>query len=362
MLMSLITYTIIRKFKWGDEYLFIIASMLVTLGVAMLIRINYTIGITQIIWYALGIVTFVISFLVFRYINFWKNLQWFFYTLAIALFVLTLLFGTEAYGAKRWIHIGNFSMQPLELAKILYALFLGAYFSKQNKRTYFGVQERFWVAGAVYVFCVLLVLQREWGTTILSFSTFIILMFIYGAHWKMLIVNLIGLVAVAYYAAFNVSHVTIRVANWIDPFVDYSGRGFQTVQSLIAMANGGFFGTGIGLGSPHFVPARHTDFIFSVIVEELGILGGSAVILLFFILVYRGFKIALAARGFEKCVATIITVMFGLQTFIILGGVVNLIPLTGITLPFVSYGGSSLITTFISFGILQAISADAASG
>ena len=144
---------------------------------------------------------------------------------------------------------------------------------------------------------------------------------------------------------------------WIDPWSDITDKGYQITQSLFAIASGGFFGTGIGMGRPDMVPAVTTDFIFAAICEELGVFGGVAVVLLFMLLIYRGIKIILGVKNrFNKILGFGIAVMFGLQTFIIIGGVIKLIPLTGITLPFVSYGGSSLTTSFIALGIMQAIS------
>lgn len=159
------------------------------------------------------------------------------------------------------------------------------------------------------------------------------------------------------------THVQVRYEAWVNPWRDIAGRGYQITQSLFAIAEGGFFGTGLGLGRPDSIPEVHTDFIFSAICEEMGIFGGIAVILLYFILIYRGFKIALQINDmFKKIVALGITLTYSYQTFIIIGGVTKLIPLTGITLPFISYGGSSLVSAFIAFGILQGISKDVSEG
>jgi cell division protein FtsW (lipid II flippase) len=150
---------------------------------------------------------------------------------------------------------------------------------------------------------------------------------------------------------------------WMNPWADAAGKGYQITQSMFAIGAGGFFGRGIGLGNPNLIPEVKTDFIFSAICEEVGIFGGIAVILLYFILVYRGFKISLYIKdSFKKLVALGITLMFGFQTFIIIGGVIKFIPLTGITLPFISYGGSSLTSGFIALGILQALSKESYSG
>jgi cell division protein FtsW (lipid II flippase) len=154
-----------------------------------------------------------------------------------------------------------------------------------------------------------------------------------------------------------VNHVKVRVDAWLNPWADIADKGYQITQSLFAIGSGGFFGTGLGLGRPDFIPEVNTDFIFSAICEEMGILGGVSVVLLYFILTYRGFKIALfTTEYFAKVLALGLTLIFGFQTFIIIGGVIKLIPLTGITLPFISYGGSSLSINFIALGILQAIS------
>ena len=155
-----------------------------------------------------------------------------------------------------------------------------------------------------------------------------------------------------------VNHVRVRVDAWLNPWADIAGKGYQITQSLFAIGSGGFFGTGLGLGRPDLIPEVSTDFIFSAICEEMGILGGVSVVLLYFILAYRGFKIALYATDyFAKVLALGLTLIFGFQTFIIIGGVIKLIPLTGITLPFISYGGSSLSINFIALGVLQALSA-----
>jgi len=213
------------------------------------------------------------------------------------------------------------------------------------------------VMAATYVYCAFFILQREWGSAVLFLLTYVVVLFIAKGTWKELFLNLCGLGAVGWYAAGNVAHIQTRIANWLDPFWDIEYKSYQAAQSLFAITSGGFFGSGLGLGKPGLIPAVESDFIFSAVCEELGVLGGCGVILLFFIFIYRGFKIAINARGFEKWVAAILTVIFGLQCFIIIGGVINLIPLTGITLPFISYGGSSLVTTFAALGILQAISA-----
>lgn len=151
----------------------------------------------------------------------------------------------------------------------------------------------------------------------------------------------------------------IRVITWLNPWGYIDGKGYQITQSLFAISEGGFFGTGLGLGHPYFIPHADTDFIFSAICEEMGLFTGIGIIMLFLILVYRGFKIALRqGNKFYRILALGISVLFGIQSFVILGGVLKVIPLTGITLPFISYGGSSILSSFIALGILQVASED----
>ena len=145
---------------------------------------------------------------------------------------------------------------------------------------------------------------------------------------------------------------------WLDPWEDVANKGYQIAQSLFAISSGGYFGRGIGNGSPGYIPEVHTDFIFSAICEEMGVFGGAAIIILYFLLAYRCFKITLNTQNsYNKAVGLGLTLMFSVQTFIIIGGVIKFIPLTGITLPFVSYGGTSIVVSFASLGIMQAISA-----
>jgi peptidoglycan glycosyltransferase len=159
------------------------------------------------------------------------------------------------------------------------------------------------------------------------------------------------------YAKF--SHVRTRVEIWLDPFKDFGGKGFQVVQALFAFGSGGLAGTGLGLGSPTRIPEVETDFIFAAIGEELGLLGSVAVVTAFLLMVGVGLRIAIQARSdFEKLLATGLTVILAVQTFIIIGGVTRLVPLTGITLPFVSYGGSSLLANYILLALLLRISSD----
>ena len=192
---------------------------------------------------------------------------------------------------------------------------------------------------------------------LIFYSIFIALQFIYEENRKLILYNLLLFIVAGVAGYFLFDHVRIRFQIWLDPWKYIDNKGYQITQSLFAIATGGFFGTGIGLGHPDFIPEVYTDFIFSAICEEMGIFTGIGVIMLFLILVYRGFKIAISQDDkFFRIVALGISILFGIQSFIIFGGVLKLIPLTGITIPFVSYGGSSMVSSFIALGILQVAS------
>ena len=203
----------------------------------------------------------------------------------------------------------------------------------------------------------LMILQREWGTMALLYMLYIVVLYAFGENRRFLVGNMACAIPVGLFGYFFIYHIKVRVDIWLNPWADASGKGYQILQSLFAIGEGSFTGRGLGLGRPDLIPAVKTDFIFSAICEELGIMSGIAVILLYFILFYRGIKISLnTSERFYKVISLGISVMFGIQTFIIIGGVIKLIPLTGITLPFISYGGSSLVSGFVALGILQAIS------
>ena len=365
--LTFITYFIITKFKWGDPYIFLITSMLVNIGIAMLYRLNPTLGTKQIGWYVLGIITYLLVYAAFQFVPIWHKLKWMYFGVSMGLFILVLLVGTRISGAKNWLSFGEFSFQPSEVIKILFVLFFACYYcnprpipkkSEDGKPPTRTLLQKLVSTLLLMCFCGFLILQREWGSTVLLFLTFLALLYIYEHDFKLILINLCGMTIVGSLGVLLLRHIQIRFTTWLDPWATVDTSGFQIAQSLFAIAAGDFFGTGLGLGMPNLIPEVYSDFIFAAICEEFGIFGGVSVVLLFFILIYRGFKIALKADGFYKCVALGMTILLGFQTFIIIGGVIKLIPLTGITLPFISYGGSSLLASFAMVGILQAISVE----
>lgn len=354
--------------NYGDRYLFPIVSMLISIGCILLYRIKYELVSKQILWIMVGIIIFILSsFIYMKLFDHWVKLSKFYYIASILLFILTLAIGKVINGSKNWIIIGGQSFQPSELIKIFFVLFLASqtHFVKDSIKinlTKFNLGEKvvsrtYVIMAAVYVMMGFLVLQKDWGTILELFLVYSIMTYVFEKNYHIVLLNTFLAVFGAVGGYFMTSHIKVRVEIWLNPWADPTGKGFQVAQSLYAMAAGKFFGTGIGNGNIESIPFVESDFIFAAIFEELGMFGACSVVMLFLILVYRGIKISLSIKdSFQKRVILGITAMIAVQTFIIVGGVTKMIPLTGVTLPFISYGGSSLTTSFLSLGILQAVS------
>lgn len=349
---------ILLKLSSGDNYIFLIATMLMSIGIIMIYRLDPLLGVRQLVWISLGIGCFYLTYFIIKYIKYWDSLIYLYVGISYLLFVLTLVLGEETHGSINWISIKGYSFQPAEITKLLLIFILAAFYSNYNKFRKIKYAS-YYLTAIVYSFIGLLFLQRELGMSVIFYAIFMALLFIYEKDRKLLLYNIGLLIIFSVLGYFLFNHVKIRIETWLDPWAYIDGKGYQITQSLFAISEGGFFGTGLGLGHPHFIPLAYNDFIFPAIVEEMGIFAGIGIIMLFMILVYRGFKIAIEQdRKFYKILALGISILFGVQSIIILGGVLKLIPLTGITLPFIAYGGTSIISSFIALGILQVASED----
>lgn len=355
---NLAAFSLIYFTGLGDGYLFLMVSMLVSIGIIMLFRLNFDRGFLQMQWFVLGIAILFAVYGIYRLIKVWDRLVYLYVLLTAALFIATLAFGDTINGSRNWITVGGRSFQPSEIIKVLYVFVLACFFSHGvgDKRTV--IKRKDWVLmGYVYMCLGFLVLQREWGTAVLFVLIYFTMMVLYDTPAKMILLNIGLAVCGGVGGYFLTDHIRTRVTTWLDPWADATGKGYQITQSLIAIASGGFFGTGLGNGNPYLIPEVHSDFVFSAICEEMGLFMGIAIIMLYFIFSYRGFKIALKAKSeFNKALSLGLVISFAFQTFIIVGGVIKFIPLTGITLPFVSYGGSSMVSCFVTLGLLTAIS------
>ena len=324
----------------------------------------------QLTWLAVGIVLFVFMLWL---VQDHRRLQRFTFTSGMAGIVLLFLpllpfIGSEINGARLWISFAGFSFQPGELAKILLTIFFAGFLVTRrhslalvNKKVLGIGLPRMKDVGpivAVWLAAVMvLILERDLGTSLLLFGVFIVMLYVATGRrmWVILGTSLLVLSSSLAYFAFG--HVRVRFSVWLDPFSQAADKGYQIVQSLYGFANGGIFGTGLGQGYPQLVPFAKTDFITSALGEELGLAGLTALLLLFIVLIERGARAAVATRDpFGNLLAIGLTTVLGLQTFIVMGGVTRLIPLTGLTTPFLSYGGSSLVANYIIVALLLRIS------
>ena len=368
LVLVLISYSIILFASFGDEYLFLIVSMIFAIGIISLYRLDETAAHNQVMFFYVGMIGFFVVYTVYRYLTIWNDpkIVRVYITFSVFLFVATIAFGREAYGAKNWIGFGSVTIQPSEIIKILFILALSGLYTnydikttkKARRRDSISQKRQFVIMGVVYIYLGFLLLQKEWGSALLYFLIYFTLQYVLGKGFVFLAINAVLASGGAYVGMMKVSHIQERIAIWKDPFGYFDpDKSRQIVQTLYAMASGGITGTGLTLGSPRYIPLVKNDFIFAAICEEFGMVGGVAVIMLFMLLVYRGIRISLrATKPFNKAVSLGISAMFCYQTFIIIGGVTKFIPMTGITLPFISAGGSSLASCFVSLAILQAIS------
>ena len=276
-------------------------------------------------------------------------------------------------GARLWIFLGPIGFQPGEFIKIVLVVFIAAYLA-EKRALLMGVSHRIgpialppvpYLLPMLAMFAIVMVIvvrSNDLGTALLFFGTFLTMLFVATGRRSYVLIGMVLFVAGSAVAYQLFGHVRVRVNNWLDPFADPSGAGFQTVQALYALGRGGLFGEGLGQGMPTIggrlpIPFTHTDFIFTAVAEELGLLGAAALLAFALALIFRGLRIAMLARDdFAAMLAVGLTTSLGLQTLIIVAGNLKLIPLTGITFPFVSYGGSSLLASFIIIGLLLAIS------
>ena len=270
-----------------------------------------------------------------------------------------LIFKTETYGAMNWVYIGPISFQPSEFGKIALVLYLSSSLMKYEAKNSLKEDFKQLIEPALVVMFSLacMVLQTDLGSTLIFFGISVTMLYI-ATSKKKYVFTCLGLSAFGALGAYGVfGHVQRRVKIWLDPWKYATAEGYQIVQGLYAIASGGLFGVGLGNGYPDLIFASESDFIFAVICEEFGIIFAVGLMILYFLLFYRGIRIAFLTKDrFSLLAAVGFSTMIACQTLVIVGGIFTVIPLTGITLPLISYGGSSMLTMFFALGILQKIS------
>lgn len=279
--------------------------------------------------------------------------------LAIVLLVLVLIIGVSVKGSSRWLGVGSLSFQPSETIKPAMVIFLAASLSQTRQRLHSLVQGIGPYLVLMAIVCLLILAQPDLGTAVAVAGTTYLMLTVAGADRRYLaLLAVLGVAAVAL-AIIIAPYRMARFTAFLDPWADPRGYGYQTIQSLLAVGSGGLFGTGLGQGRQklYYVPENHTDFIFAILSEELGFIGAALVVILFLVLLWRGFNTAFKAPdAFGSLLAAGLTIMLALQALMNMGVVTGLLPVTGITLPLVSYGGSSLIFSLLAVGILLNIS------
>ena len=364
------------RLRDADPYLFPLAALLAAFGLVMIYRIDVELARQQAQWFVLGLALFCATVIGLRD---QRSLERARYTIAAASIVLLFLprvplIGAQVNGAFLAIQLGPIQFQPAEFAKIGIIIFLASYLAETRdvlvrgrlprlSLKHFGPLLVVWGAAML-----LLVFIRDLGSSLMFFGGFLALLYAATSRLSLVAVGMAMFAGGAAFVASSVSHVNDRISIWLDPFrpkvVD--DEGYQIAQSLFAQADGGLFGTGFGRallelpGGGTILPAADTDLIYALIVNELGLFGATAVVLIYLLFVARGFKAALLARdGFSKLLAAGLTAVFAMQVFVIVGGVTRVIPLTGVTLPFVSYGGSSIVANLVLLALLLIVSQDA---
>jgi cell division protein FtsW (lipid II flippase) len=349
------------------------AVLLAGLGFAVIYRLQPDLAAAQTMWLLLGLGLFALTLVVIRD---HRQLDHFTYTIGLLGIILLLLplapgIGRTVRGARLWVGIGPLQFQPAEIGKVLLMIFIASYLNTRKELLAVATRRLGPLAlpeprhlapllVAWGISLVILFLERDLGSSLLFFGMFVVMLWVATGRAAYLIIGTLLFAAGAFFGYAMFSHVQDRVTVWLNVFHPdlIQDEGYQLAQSLFALATGGIAGTGLGMGRPGFIPDAHTDFVFSAIGEELGLLGTMAVLLLYVLLVFRGFRAAVRSPdGFGQLLAAGLSTILALQTFVIVGGVTRLIPLTGITLPFVSYGGSSLVANFVLLALLIRISA-----
>lgn len=362
------TQFILGRRDGTDLTLFPAAMLLASLGLIMIGRLKPALFLTQMRWLLLGLIVYL--FLVFLGERVLRLLS---YPYLLGVFCLLLLcsalfFGTEIGGSRNWIVFGPFAVQPSEFGKIIIIMFLAAYLTEHREVLTLPRHRLLWLKLPVLRFIapllliwgiaiLMFVVQRDLGSALLFFGIAVSMTYMATGRKSYVALAFAFFLGAAALSYSFFSHVRVRFNIWLDPWSDPSGSAYQVVQSLFALGSGGVWGAGFAHGHPNLIPEVHTDFIFAAIAEELGLLGSLGVMLVFALFFYRAIRIALACREETRMLlAAGIAVVFLLQTFIIIAGVTKFLPLTGITLPFVSYGGSSMIASFMLLGILTVLS------
>ncbi|MBT7379592.1 MAG: FtsW/RodA/SpoVE family cell cycle protein [Actinobacteria bacterium] len=375
--LGVVAHLAVRRFApHADPIILPVVVFLNGLGQVFIIRLSHESGIAgelpalQTTWTALGVGAFVATLIIVRRPRDLAAHRYTFGLIGIGLLILPMLpvVGREINGARIWASIGPINLQPGEFARLALAIFLAAYLVENRELLQVGSRRigRFEIPDGRHLAPVLaawgvsllvLVAEKDLGSSLLYYALFVVLLWVATERPAFLIIGGGLFVSGAVVAWRIFDHVQARVDIWFDPWATRSGSGYQLVEAALAMATGGLTGTGPGAGEPNRIPEVETDFIFAAIGEEMGLMGTTLVVGSFILLIGGGLRIAVQSiNPFNKLLAVGLTTLMGLQALVIMGGIVRLLPLTGVTLPFISYGGSSLLANYILVALLLRLS------
>ena len=350
---------ITRQLPDADPYLFPSAAFLSGWGLLTIWRLDPGLGARQALWTAISMLVLILGLRLPANLVFIRRYKYLLLTCGLALTGLTLFFGANpiGYGPRLWLGCCGIYFQPSEPLKLLLVAYLAAYLADRlaiRPHTFSMIYPTMVVSGLAIL---LLVFQRDLGTATIFIALYTIIIYLTTGRRRAMLISAILLAVVGIAGYYFVDIIQARIDSWLHPWTDPSGNSYQIIQSLLAVANGGIEGRGPGLGAPNLVPLAVSDFIFTAIAEETGLIGTVGLIALFGLLVARGLRASLRAPDlFRRLFAAGITSYFGTQALLIIGGNLRLLPLTGVTLPFVSYGGSSLLTSFVGLVFMLLVS------
>ncbi len=377
----LAAHVVLRRFApQADPTILPVVALLNGLGYVFIARLANdiedatTLPGQQATWTAVGIAAFTATLIFVPRIKVLDKYRYLAAVAGLGLLIMPLLpvIGREFNGARIWVTIGPINFQPGEFAKIALAVFVASYLAEKREilqvaRLSLGplsLPEPKHLAPVMAAWgasLIVMVAEKDLGSSLLIFLVVVVMLWVATARASYLITGMLLFVAGGWAASKQFSHVQDRLDIWLDPFADPDGKGFQPVEASFALANGGLTGTGPGRGEPYRIPEVETDFIFAAIGEELGLVGSTGILIAFIVMVTSGLRIAIGTRDdFGKLLAAALSALIGIQAFIIIGGIIRIVPLTGITLPFVSYGGSSLVANYVLVALLLRISHDGA--
>lgn len=343
------SYLLKKIYRHGCPLIWNCMYFLMDTGLIMLQRLNPTLAGKQLVWITVSTALIMLIPPMLKLIPKLEKFEVFYLILSVALILLPFIFGDEKNGSLNWIKIKGIGFQPSEIVKFMFLLYIACVFRKP-----LDFKRLCYVTGFAAFIVLCLVLQKDLGGALIFFVTYMLLLYITTSNFLLLLAGFggMGLASLLAYKLFG--HVRVRVSTWIDPWKDAGDTGYQITQSLFAITTWGFLGSGLTRGMPGKIPVVERDFIFSAVCEEMGAVFAMGIVCIYMLLFLRGMFIAVRAkRRFYSMLAAGIVIMFSFQTFLIIGGVIKLIPLTGVTLPFVSYGGSSVLVSVGLMGLLQ---------